>query len=190
MDRGNVSGESERVSRGDRLARRSEQLLQLTCRSPRAALVRVRGQWTFFAERAPGTGEPKRSDLLASLKQHPAVQLLPQSFRFVERLPSTPDGAVNREMLSNGWECDPCRDQEPRGVTEQLLSAIWSKLCRDLPIGREDQFFARGADETDAAQLAEHIYDVFRVTLTSQELFEHSALHAQARLIERRMVLA
>ncbi len=117
--------------------------------------------------------------------------MVPAAYVFLERLPLTRDGKVDRRSLppptverrTLGTEfCEPLTG------TETLLTAIWAEVLelRTQQIGALDSFFDLGGDSLRAARVAtrltEHTGSVIGVTA----LFEHRTIRELSRYVEGR----
>ncbi|MBK8231196.1 MAG: non-ribosomal peptide synthase/polyketide synthase [Candidatus Eisenbacteria bacterium] len=121
-----------------------------------------------------------------ALREHTRALLpeymLPAAFLFLESLPLTPHGKVDRKALPEprfeGGKCDAGR---PLDRTETALAAIWQRLLGVASVGAEDDFFALGGDSILGIQLV-GLARAAGLALTPRLLFEHPTLEALARV--------
>jgi amino acid adenylation domain-containing protein len=86
---------------------------------------------------------------------------IPAAFVFLEFLPLTPTGKVDRQRLPApdfGRVQGTGEFIAPRTELEERLVAIWEKLLSVCPIGVADQFFDLGGDSLLGAQLGDEIH--------------------------------
>jgi amino acid adenylation domain-containing protein/FkbM family methyltransferase len=101
--------------------------------------------------------------------------LIPSAIVFLDSLPLSPTGKVDRKSL-------PAPDLDrpelgkafvaPRGAVEVQLTKIWEKVLRRSPIGVQDSFFELGGHSLIAVQLIHQIGKVFGKTLPVTALFQ------------------
>jgi amino acid adenylation domain-containing protein len=131
------------------------------CRAVRQAAAAVR-------EDAPGDGrlvaylvaeagpEPTAEDLREHLRARLPDYMVPSAFVFVDELPRTPAGKVDRRALpSAGGERPRMAGDyaEPRSALERLLAETWREILGVERVGAHDNFFDLGGDSLRAAIL-------------------------------------
>jgi len=114
-------------------------------------------------------------DLRGFLKTKLPDYMVPANFVFLDGLPLTPSGKINRRALPAPKL--RARQNEnlfvpPRTETEATLAAIWSTVLRRERIGIEDNFFELGGHSLLATQLISRVRTTFRVELPLRYLFE------------------
>lgn len=128
---------------------------------------------------------PDLRGLRAHLESRLPEYMLPSAFVFIEELPVTPNGKVDRKAL-------PAPDDDalvrgdylpPIGDVECALAEIWSELLKVQRVGRDDDFAELGGHSLLVMQLATRIRDQFAVEVPLRELFERSAFRDQSGLI-------
>ncbi|MRX42066.1 AMP-binding protein, partial [Flavobacterium sp. LC2016-23] len=111
---------------------------------------------------------------------------IPDYFIYLEEFPLTLNGKVDKRALPKPSELLRGSNYEaPSGAIETSLSGIWAELL-SIPqssIGRNDSFFDLGGSSLKAIQLISRVYKQHEVQLNIGEIFNHSALKAQALLI-------
>ncbi|MFM6043621.1 MAG: non-ribosomal peptide synthetase, partial [Dolichospermum sp.] len=96
------------------------------------------------------TNEPSlnRSDLQNFLKQKLPDYMIPTVFVFLDALPKTPNGKIDRKQLQQLPIPSTINKSEtfiaPRTPTEAVLTNIWQEVLRLEKIGIEDNFFELG----------------------------------------------
>ncbi len=122
---------------------------------------------------------PDSAELAAALRAFLKAKLpdymVPSDFVFLEMLPLTPSGKINRRAL-------PAPDLSasgqrrsyvpPRTEVEKQLAEIWSAVLKREPIGMDDNFFDLGGHSLLATQLISRVRGVFEIELPLRHLFE------------------
>jgi amino acid adenylation domain-containing protein len=109
--------------------------------------------------------------------------MVPAAWVFLDALPLSPNGKVDRRALA---AISPVRAEEkaepPRPGLETELAAVWADLFGVSP-GRQDDFFALGGHSLLAARLAFRVRERFGVELSLRAVFEAPTLAALAARI-------
>ena len=80
--------------------------------------------------------------------------MVPSHLMIVETLPLTPAGKVDRKALPRpNVDLSFTSVTPPKGEREKLIADIWRSLLGEIPIGREDSFFALGGNSILTLQL-------------------------------------
>ncbi len=132
----------------------------------------------------PAAGEPSADALRAHLGTRLPGYMVPGTLVFLDALPVTASGKVDRGAL-------PAPDGDagdgyaaPRTPTEEVLAAAWGTLLGRERIGRNDGFFALGGHSLLAAQVVSRIRQLFGVDLPLRTLFETPTLERLAARVE------
>ncbi|PPT09099.1 Malonyl CoA-acyl carrier protein transacylase [Geitlerinema sp. FC II] len=115
--------------------------------------------------------------------------MIPASFVFLDRLPLTPSGKVNRRALPAPDRTRPElaeRFVPARTGVEKVLADLWTQVLNVERIGIYDNFFDLGGHSLRAIQLVTQIRDVFQVDLMLQSFFEAPTIEGLARCVEAR----
>jgi acyl carrier protein len=139
---------------------------------------------------APGASS-NVSDLRNHLKERLPDYMIPSSFVYLDALPLTSHGKIDRRAL-------PAPDAErpalaeafipPRTPAEKTLASIWTKLLGLNRVGVNDNYFELGGDSLLATQLVSQVRNVFEVELPLVELFRHPTLAEMATSIEEAII--
>lgn len=139
---------------------------------------------------APNTSR-NVSDLRSHLKSRLPDYMIPSVFIYLDALPLTSHGKIDRRAL-------PAPDAErpalaeafiaPRTPAEKNLASIWTKLLGINRIGINDDYFELGGDSLLATQLASQVRSVFEVELPLVELFRHPTLAEMAASVEEAII--
>lgn len=134
----------------------------LNCHPSVHAAAVVAGQWhghepALAAHIVPRTGSsPALAELRAFVAGKLPAYMVPRHFQFLEAMPLTPTGKINRRALpapgrSRPHLATPC--QAPRNETETRIAAIWSDLLGLGDVGVRDDFFELGGDSLQAMRM-------------------------------------
>src|SRR6185436_20152502 len=146
----------------------------------RAAVVLARGEGaekSLLAYVVP----PVAADLRAFLRGHLPEPMVPPGFVFLESMPVTPNGKVDRKALAR-IEPERCAgaSQAPRTEAERTLAGIWRDLLGIDRVGVEDSFFDLGGHSLLATRVVARVRDAFGVELPLRALFQASRLEDMA----------
>jgi acyl carrier protein len=179
----------------------SERLQNLS-RSQRAALAQQLNQ--RFVARA--TGRQKRlvayvvlspgekavaSDLREFLGAKLPEYMTPSSIVFLETLPQTPNGKVDRNALPAPELVRVAPEKSfvaPRTPVEEKLAAIWSEVLRVEKIGVYENFFDLGGHSLLAIQVMARVREAFQVEIPLRSLFEALTVASLAEIIVQTMM--
>ncbi|WP_310463066.1 non-ribosomal peptide synthetase [Sphaerotilus sp.] len=130
----------------------------------------------------------ERSDHLRQwLKSRLPDYMVPTGFQFLDVLPLTGNGKIDRRALAAlGVDTAERRPTEPPStVEEQRLVALWAEVLRLPPeqIGAHDNFFHLGGHSLLATQLISRIRTAFAIELPLRQLFERPTVSELSRLI-------
>ncbi|WP_340123341.1 amino acid adenylation domain-containing protein [Methylobacter svalbardensis] len=129
------------------------------------------------------TAEVLRGNLKASLPDY----MLPGVFVFLERIPLTANGKLDRKALLTGIANDAvskAKADSPVSETEAKLAAIWADLLGVEQVGTHDDFFDLGGHSLLAIELVFAVQKNLGVDVALVDVFENPTLAAQIRLID------
>jgi len=137
-------------------------------------------------------GEGSEAEFVTVLKTYSANSLpeymIPSQFVFLEALPLTPSGKVDRKSLPEpevGQRQVEGTYVSPRTEIEKQLAEIWSQLLRIEQIGIHDNFFQVGGHSLLAIQIVSRIRAIYNVEVSLRVLFESPTIIALAAHIEQ-----
>ena len=114
-------------------------------------------------------------DLRRLLKIHLPDYMVPAAFVFLEQMPLTPNGKIDRRALPPP-ERNRRDEQEPvvaaRTPVEEILVAIWTQILHLSEIGIHDNFFELGGHSLLATQVVARVRQALQVELPLRALFE------------------
>jgi len=140
---------------------------------------------------SPGAPTPSAHELREQLLATLPEPMVPAAFVFLESLPLTPSGKVDRLALARidlATMGTVQRDTEvyvtPRTPLEEVLAGLWASLLKVERVGARDDFFHLGGHSLLAGQLVARVRDLFEVDLPVREVFAAPTLEGLARRIE------
>ncbi|WVV47333.1 phosphopantetheine-binding protein [Pseudomonas sp. NA13] len=118
-----------------------------------------------------------REQLKAGLREHLPDYMIPAHLLFLEQLPRTPNGKLDRKalpavetgLLQAGYVA-------PASELEQQVAAIWSQVLTVERVGLNDHFFELGGHSLLAVNAVSRMALELGLTLTPQLIFQHPVL--------------
>src|SRR5438105_13824508 len=113
--------------------------------------------------------------------------MVPSSFVFIDKLPLTINGKLDRRSLPAPDQANQKYKQEfapPQNLVQEQIAVIWSQLLNVNEVGIKDNFFDLGGHSLLATQLLSRLRDIFQLDLPLRELFEHPTVAALAEAIQ------
>lgn len=132
--------------------------------------------------------EPSASKLKEALGDQLPSYMVPPVIVFLDALPTTPSGKLDRKALPDPISADIERKNEyvaPRTTVETLLGEIWEELLSVDHIGAEDDFFELGGHSLLATRLVARVRGTFGAEIPLIDIFDNPSLAEMARAIER-----
>ncbi|QKQ75847.1 non-ribosomal peptide synthetase [Nostoc sp. TCL240-02] len=131
------------------------------------------------------------SSLRNFLKKKLPDYMIPAAFVFLEALPLTLNGKVNRRALP-----DPDIDQRnlevdfvlPRTPIEQELATIWIEVMKLKQVGIHDNFFELGGHSLLATQVISRLREVFSLDFLLRYLFENPTIAELAQKVSEQQI--
>jgi amino acid adenylation domain-containing protein len=132
---------------------------------------------------APPT--PPIGELRVRLRERLPDYMMPAAFVFLDALPLTPSGKVDRRALAR-LPIDPMPGAEgqrqlaaPRDEVEELLAGIWAEVLRLEQVGIHDNFFELGGDSVLGIRMTARAGRA-GVHFSLRHLFQHQTIAALA----------
>ena len=110
--------------------------------------------------------------------------MVPSAFVFLDAMPMTPNGKIDRRKLPAPDHLRPELEQTfvaPRNAMEEMLAETWRELLGVEQVGVFDNFFDLGGHSLLATQVVSRIRDTFYVELPLQAFFEEPTI---AQIVE------
>ena len=127
------------------------------------------------------------SELRCFLKLKLPDYMVPSAFMFLEAMPLTPNGKVDRRALPIPDSSHLSRESSfvpPRTPTEEVLAAIWSNLLGVEQVGIHDNFFELGGHSLLATRLLFRISELFQLELSLEIIFEKPSIELISKHID------
>ncbi|HSF38669.1 MAG TPA: amino acid adenylation domain-containing protein, partial [Thermoanaerobaculia bacterium] len=139
----------------------------------------------------PSDAGAGREALVSSLRPFLAERLpdymVPAAFVFLEALPLSPNGKVNRRALALAVPEPAAEEWEaPRTPVEEILAGLWGETLGVERVGRRDDFFALGGHSLLATRIVSRIRRSLGVELPLRVLFAAPVLADLAAAVEAR----
>lgn len=115
-------------------------------------------------------------ELRNHLRNHLPDYMIPSYFVYLEQLPLTANGKLDRKALPAP---EKQRENEeyiaPKTELEKILTSVWQEVLKVDKVGVNDHFFALGGDSIKAIQLSVRLY-VLGYQLDTKSVFEFPIL--------------
>lgn len=128
---------------------------------------------------APG-GDVIREELARRLPR----SCVPSAVRFVDQLPRTPGGKIDRRALPTPRN-EPVPYEPPGTPTEQRVAEAWARVLGRERIGRHDDLFALGGHSLLAIRVAHRLRGQDGADLTLRTILEHPTVAMLAAELDR-----
>lgn len=133
-----------------------------------------------------GQGSADESELRQHVKKHLPEYMVPSEFVFLESMPLTPNGKIDRRALVAAKSDSTVTITPTETVSDPLqaqLIAIWEELLGRKPVGLHDNFFDLGGHSLLAARLMHRIKQVHGVTLPLAALLQAPTVEKLAAVL-------
>ena len=107
---------------------------------------------------------PATSELRMRLKRQLPDYMVPKAYVFLDQLPTSPNGKIDRKALPAPAETRVVQVDTyiaPRNQFEETLTTIWAETLGLQRVGIRDDFFELGGDSLDAVRLLLRILAAF-----------------------------
>ncbi|WP_201376287.1 non-ribosomal peptide synthase/polyketide synthase [Ktedonobacter robiniae] len=134
---------------------------------------------------------PATQDVLRFLRDRLPEYMLVSAIHWLEALPLTPHGKVNRKALAS-LEVEAEAEPAVRPLTlqisiEEMLGEIWRQVLGREEIGPHDNFFESGGHSLLATRLISRVRAIVRVEIPLRALFEAPTISGLARRVEQEL---
>ena len=139
----------------------------------------IPGDKRLVAYIVPQQEQPQSSELRSLLQERLPNYMVPSAFVFLDTMPLTPNGKVDRRAL-------PAPDTSniqletnfvpPSNPTEEILATIWADVLGIEQVGIHDNFFELGGNSLLATQVTSRCRQAFSVEMSIQLLFENPTI--------------
>ncbi|MBP5968581.1 non-ribosomal peptide synthase/polyketide synthase [Pseudomonas iridis] len=126
-----------------------------------------------------------RESIKVHLRQSLPDYMVPVSWAFLERLPLTANGKLDRKQLP---QPDVAQVQEayaaPRNELEQRLAEIWQDVLKVERVGLNDNFFELGGDSIISIQVVSRARQA-GIRFTPKDIFQHQTVQRLATVAQQ-----
>ncbi|WP_198299658.1 MupA/Atu3671 family FMN-dependent luciferase-like monooxygenase [Tumebacillus avium] len=133
-----------------------------------------------------GTAEHSAQDLQNALAALLPAYMVPSYVMFLDAMPLTPNGKVDRKALPNPVQ-DRAKMQKvyvaPQSQMEQTLSQLWQDVLRIDRVGVHDNFFELGGHSILAVQVHGKIKETLGVDVPVVQLFQYPTIAGLAKYL-------
>jgi amino acid adenylation domain-containing protein len=136
---------------------------------------------------------PTTSELRKLLKGKLPEFMIPSVFMFLDALPLTPSGKVDRQALPQPDHTGLHLEETfvtPRNPMERQIADIWSEVLKVDRVGIDHDFFDLGGHSLLAAQVITRVRDIFNVDLPFGSLLAKPTVASMAAVIVQYQVNA
>ena len=134
------------------------------------------GEPRLVAYVVPAAGKaPKVNELRQALSRTLPEYMMPSAFVFLEKLPLSTTGKLDRRALPAPTRARPNLAQvyvAPQDPLEEILAGIWATLLDLDTVGVHDNFLDLGGHSLLAAHIISRVRDEFGVDLAPRQFFE------------------
>ncbi len=136
-----------------------------------------------------GEAEPTTSELRTFLSERLPDYMVPAAFVWLDEMPLTPNGKVDRKALPKPDQDTLIQDMEeayiePRTPTEEVVASVYAKVLNLDKVGARHNFFILGGHSLLATQLVSRLKDNFQIDLPLRHVFEDPTVEGLARAID------
>ncbi len=111
--------------------------------------------------------------------------MIPSYFTFLDKLPLTQSGKIDRRALPYPQASSQGRYHPPRNPVEEKLAVIWQEVLGlgSEPVGIDDDFFRLGGHSLRGITMLSKVHREFDVQVPVGKIFELSTIRGLARYI-------
>ena len=126
---------------------------------------------------------PTFSELRSFLKEKLPDYMIPSAFVYLDSLPITPNGKVDRRAL-------PAPEQSrseleavyvaPQSEVERIIAEVWQQVLRIEQVGMHDNFFDLGGHSLLLIQIHNKLQQFFKKEIPIADIFRYPTINALA----------
>ncbi len=128
------------------------------------------------------------SQLRSSLAKQLPEYMIPASFVFLDNMPLTTAGKIDRKALPEPSQDRPDLEHAyiaPSSKVEQYLAKQWSSILGIEKIGIKDKFFELGGNSLQAAKFINDLQEKLNETIFIVTIFDCPTIESYAALLEK-----
>jgi amino acid adenylation domain-containing protein len=151
------------------------------------------GDAMLVAYVVPGEGAPPAAaELSRALAEHLPGPMLPAAFVFLDALPLTPTGKLDRAALPAPGAVAATLDgaDAPRTRIETEMARLWAEVLHRPQVGLHDSFSDLGGHSLLAVLLQARIQAAFGVEISLRAFFDRPTVARLVEEVERRLIEA
>src|SRR6185369_4734329 len=130
--------------------------------------------------------KPGVNELRSHLKSRLPDYMIPSTFVYLDALPLTSHGKIDRRALPTPDAERPALAEMflgPRTGVEEMLASIWSDVL-GVRVGVNDNFFELGGHSLLATQVMSRVREAFGIEIALRSLFEQPTIGELAETVE------
>jgi len=130
---------------------------------------------------------PTAGEFRAFMKSKLPDYMIPSVFVFLESLPLTSSGKIDRRALPAPGQSGRGTDRPfvaPGTLIERQLAGIWAEVLKLQEVGAGDNFFDLGGHSLLAMQVISRVLKTFQVNFPLRWLFQGPTVTEMSNLIE------
>jgi amino acid adenylation domain-containing protein len=144
------------------------------------------GDQRLVAYIVPRQAAPSIEELKEHLSRELPAYMVPSAFVFLEALPLTSSGKVDRKLLPRPDKTSYAPQKghvAPRTLVEAVLAAIWAEELKFESIGVHDNFFELGGHSLLATRVAFRVHATFQIEMSLRTFFDAPTVAGMAAVI-------
>jgi amino acid adenylation domain-containing protein len=145
------------------------------------------GDWRLIAYLVASTQPPPGvRDLRLALMEALPDYMIPSTFEFLDALPMTATGKLDRRALPAPRPARPALNEPfvpPSTSTQATLAKIWAEVLSVNQVGIHDSFFDLGGHSLSASKILARVQHLFDVELPLSTLFEKPTIADLAQAV-------
>ena len=140
-----------------------------------------------FCVASSGEEHPSDLDLRGFLRRLLPEYMLPVAFLWLQELPRTPNGKLDRRALPEVGELTAWRTPyvAPRNELERTIARVWQEVLQLDEVGMDDNFFDLGGHSLFMLRIHSTLRNVLERDLPMVDLFEHPTIGSLAAHLRR-----
>jgi amino acid adenylation domain-containing protein len=124
-------------------------------------------------------------ELRAYLQERLPEYMAPAAFVWLERMPLTANGKIDRRALPKPEQTGGEREYEsPSSAVEEILTGIFADVLKVAQVGKAEGFFELGGHSLMATQVISRVNAVFEMDLPLKTVFESPTVEGVAEQVE------
>ncbi len=125
------------------------------------------------------------NEIKDSLKKVIPLYMIPNKIIFMDVLPKTLNGKIDRLKLVEGINVEKvCKADEASPETAEIIAGIWKNVIGNNEILHDDNFFAVGGHSIAAVEIFGMINDRFQIDLPLSSLFDASTIKDFSKIVD------